>query len=106
MCIYVYKRSLILVFVIVSATKDGVLIGPKVSDLYKHLTNQSWIMSTFCFYIFHSVFIININRNCCFMTLQSEGGGYVYSYPQGLQKLMEFMKQKYNNPTIYITENG
>lgn len=40
------------------------------------------------------------------MTLQSEGGGYVYSYPQGLQKLMEFMKQKYNNPTIYITENG
>ncbi|GMN64370.1 hypothetical protein TIFTF001_033448 [Ficus carica] len=36
----------------------------------------------------------------------SEGGGYVYSYPQGLQKLMEFMKQKYNNPTIYITENG
>ncbi|PON77358.1 Glycoside hydrolase, partial [Parasponia andersonii] len=37
---------------------------------------------------------------------QSEGSGYVYSYPQGLQELLEFMKRKYHNPPIYITENG
>ncbi|XP_015879544.3 beta-glucosidase 13 [Ziziphus jujuba] len=28
------------------------------------------------------------------------------SYPLGLQRLLEFMKQKYQNPAIYITENG
>ncbi|KAF3432481.1 hypothetical protein FNV43_RR27221 [Rhamnella rubrinervis] len=28
------------------------------------------------------------------------------SYPLGLQKLLEFMKEKYQDPNIYITENG
>ncbi|KAL5543972.1 hypothetical protein UlMin_007756, partial [Ulmus minor] len=37
---------------------------------------------------------------------KADGSGYIYSYPQGLQKIMEFMKLKYRNPKIYITENG
>ncbi|XP_062116007.1 beta-glucosidase 24-like isoform X2 [Humulus lupulus] len=37
---------------------------------------------------------------------KATGNDYIYSYPQGLQKLLEFMKQKYQNITIYITENG
>ncbi|XP_048330155.2 beta-glucosidase 24 [Ziziphus jujuba] len=35
-----------------------------------------------------------------------EGSDFIYYYPQGLQKLLEFMQQKYQHPTIYITENG
>ncbi|KAL5563264.1 hypothetical protein UlMin_033011 [Ulmus minor] len=37
---------------------------------------------------------------------KAEGNEYVYIYPQGLQKVLEFVKQKYQNPPIYITENG
>ncbi|PRQ17089.1 putative beta-glucosidase [Rosa chinensis] len=37
---------------------------------------------------------------------QAEGSIYIFSYPQGLQKLLEFMKQNYQSPKIYITENG
>ncbi|KAK3225124.1 hypothetical protein Dsin_004986 [Dipteronia sinensis] len=36
----------------------------------------------------------------------AEASGYIYKYPQGLQKLLEFIKQEYQNPNIYITENG
>ncbi len=38
--------------------------------------------------------------------MQADGGGYIYIYPIGLQKLLELMKRKYQNPKIYITENG
>ncbi|KAF5743701.1 beta-glucosidase 12-like [Tripterygium wilfordii] len=31
---------------------------------------------------------------------------YIYIYPEGLQKLLEFMKYTYQDPKIYITENG
>ncbi|KAK7858663.1 furostanol glycoside 26-o-beta-glucosidase [Quercus suber] len=31
---------------------------------------------------------------------------YIYLYPIGLQKLLEFVNHKYRKPTIYITENG
>ncbi|GMY07865.1 beta-glucosidase 24-like [Fagus crenata] len=34
------------------------------------------------------------------------GSSYIYNYPQGLQKLLELMNQKYQNPKFYITENG
>eukprot|EP00257_Ricinus_communis_P019508 XP_015578519.1 beta-glucosidase 24 isoform X2 [Ricinus communis] len=37
---------------------------------------------------------------------QAEGYTDIYVYPEGLQKVLEFIKQKYQNPKIYITENG
>ncbi|KAK9273160.1 hypothetical protein L1049_017967 [Liquidambar formosana] len=31
---------------------------------------------------------------------------WLYVYPRGIQDLLLYTKRKYNNPTIYITENG
>ncbi|VAH53366.1 unnamed protein product [Triticum turgidum subsp. durum] len=31
---------------------------------------------------------------------------WLYVYPQGLHDMLLFLKEKYHNPTIYITENG
>uniref|UniRef100_A0A453C6R3 4-hydroxy-7-methoxy-3-oxo-3,4-dihydro-2H-1,4-benzoxazin-2-yl glucosidebeta-D-glucosidase n=1 Tax=Aegilops tauschii subsp. strangulata TaxID=200361 RepID=A0A453C6R3_AEGTS len=31
---------------------------------------------------------------------------WLYVYPQGLRDLLLYVKEKYGNPTIYITENG
>ncbi|KAL6297074.1 hypothetical protein ACE6H2_005216 [Prunus campanulata] len=36
----------------------------------------------------------------------AKGSFTIYSYPQGLEKLLVFMKQNYQNPKIYISENG
>ncbi|KAJ4849432.1 hypothetical protein Tsubulata_007282 [Turnera subulata] len=32
--------------------------------------------------------------------------GWLYTYPQGFQELLLYIKGKYNDPIIYITENG
>ncbi|GLT48457.1 hypothetical protein SLA2020_220800 [Shorea laevis] len=34
------------------------------------------------------------------------GSKFIYIYPKGLKKLLKFMKKHYQNPKIYITENG
>ncbi|WCJ18991.1 Beta-glucosidase 12 [Euphorbia peplus] len=34
------------------------------------------------------------------------GSVWIYVYPKGLRNLLKYTKAKYNNPTIYITENG
>lgn len=31
---------------------------------------------------------------------------WLYVYPQGIQDLLLYTKAKFNNPVIYITENG
>ncbi|KAM7258809.1 hypothetical protein ACFE04_014550 [Oxalis oulophora] len=35
-----------------------------------------------------------------------EGSFYINNYPRGLQKLLLFVRRKYESPKIYITENG
>uniref|UniRef100_A0A2N9HWS4 Beta-glucosidase n=1 Tax=Fagus sylvatica TaxID=28930 RepID=A0A2N9HWS4_FAGSY len=37
---------------------------------------------------------------------KAAGNSYIHIYPKGLQKLLQFMKLKYQSPKIYITENG
>ncbi|XP_048440049.1 beta-glucosidase 24-like [Pyrus x bretschneideri] len=37
---------------------------------------------------------------------KAEGSSFISIYPKGLQKLMDFMKENYQSPKIYITENG
>jgi len=34
------------------------------------------------------------------------GSPWLYIYPKGIEELLLYTKKKYNNPTIYITENG
>ncbi|KAF7833963.1 beta-glucosidase 24-like [Senna tora] len=37
---------------------------------------------------------------------QAEGSPFIYTYPVGLEKLLNFMKDNYDSPKIYIAENG
>ncbi|KAK3003659.1 hypothetical protein RJ639_017946, partial [Escallonia herrerae] len=34
------------------------------------------------------------------------GSNWLYVYPKGVQLLLHYIRKKYNNPIIYITENG
>ncbi|KAK9926669.1 hypothetical protein M0R45_023884 [Rubus argutus] len=46
------------------------------------------------------------NANGVSIGPHADGSIYIFSYPQGLEKLLEFMKQNYQSPKIYISENG
>ncbi|OVA13723.1 Glycoside hydrolase [Macleaya cordata] len=40
-------------------------------------------------------------------TLDSYAGGkWLYEYPKGIKELLVYIKERYNSPKIYITENG
>ena len=34
------------------------------------------------------------------------GSDWLYIYPRGIRELLLYIKRKYNNPLIFITENG
>ncbi|KAG8646358.1 beta-glucosidase 12-like isoform X1 [Manihot esculenta] len=36
----------------------------------------------------------------------SDGSIWIHSYPKGLGNIVKYTKERYNNPIIYITENG
>ena len=38
--------------------------------------------------------------------VKDEKNGNAYYYPKGIYYVMDYFKNKYNNPLIYITENG
>ncbi|KAK2968280.1 hypothetical protein RJ640_016212, partial [Escallonia rubra] len=37
---------------------------------------------------------------------EKAGSDWLYVYPQGIKETLLYIKEKYNNPIIYITENG
>jgi hypothetical protein len=45
------------------------------------------------------------NSNWKYFCLQA-GSSWLYIYPKGIEELLLYTKKTYNNPTIYITENG
>ncbi|KAG5527791.1 hypothetical protein RHGRI_028663 [Rhododendron griersonianum] len=40
------------------------------------------------------------------LTILQAGSNWLYVYPKGIQNLLLYIKNKYNSPRIYITENG
>jgi len=40
------------------------------------------------------------------MNILQAASDWLYVYPPGIQGLLEYTKEKFNNPVIYITENG
>ncbi|XP_024020497.1 beta-glucosidase 12 isoform X1 [Morus notabilis] len=45
-------------------------------------------------------------RNGVPIGTQASGSFWLYAYPQGLYDLLMYTRTKYNNPLIYVTENG
>ncbi|KAK9203291.1 hypothetical protein WN943_013545 [Citrus x changshan-huyou] len=47
-----------------------------------------------------------VERDGVLIGPEAEGSGYIYIYPKGMQQVLEYVKNNYQNPAIYITENG
>ncbi|XP_010663726.1 beta-glucosidase 24 [Vitis vinifera] len=69
--------------------------GPSVWDSFAHNFSAKFAD--------HSTGDIAINS---YERYKAEGSFFLYIYPEGLQKLLEYIKDRYQNPKIYITENG
>ncbi|KAL6294826.1 hypothetical protein ACE6H2_002968 [Prunus campanulata] len=57
-----------------------------------------------------SLDFVGINQYTTYYARSNAAGGanssWLYIVPQGMRKLMNYMKQKYSNPPVFITENG
>ncbi|KAI6675473.1 hypothetical protein NL676_003379 [Syzygium grande] len=45
-------------------------------------------------------------KNGILIGAKAEGIAWIYRYPDGLVQILDYIKRKYQNPKIYITENG
>ncbi|CAN1250351.1 Furostanol glycoside 26-O-beta-glucosidase [Linum perenne] len=75
---------------------------------YQHLTAEigvTYVTHWFIRYATDSHGITTGTRPVSF-TIQPLGSYWQYFYPEGLRVLLEYTKETYMNPVIYITENG
>ncbi|KAK7849444.1 furostanol glycoside 26-o-beta-glucosidase [Quercus suber] len=49
---------------------------------------------------------LDVDRNGKPIGARTPGSTQMYIYPQGLRDALIYMKQEYNNPKFYVTENG
>ncbi|KAF7833955.1 beta-glucosidase 24-like [Senna tora] len=70
------------------------------SNAPPHYMTDSLTCSFFFFFHFAA------EKDGILIGAHSEGSSFIYSYPVGLEKLLNFMKDEYNSPKIYISENG
>ena len=52
------------------------------------------------------VHLILIKYRIIFFNYMQIASDWLYVYPRGIRDLLLYTKEKYNNPLIYITENG
>lgn len=44
--------------------------------------------------------------NLLLLDFQTPGSTQIYVYPQGLRDALVYISKNYNNPKIFVTENG
>ena len=80
---------------------------------------QNLLATRYAIYVFNSLFMRNYFRrqtrievpNIYFIIIATSlvtqaSSIWLYIVPEGMSKLMNYIKQKYGNPTVIITENG
>ncbi|KAI5356404.1 hypothetical protein L3X38_009299 [Prunus dulcis] len=74
----------------------------------RYVKNQPASTAKAVAYRFDSLTLSNLTENIDGVSIGplAEGSIFVITHPEGLQKLLEFMKENYQNPKIIITENG
>lgn len=75
--------------------RNGILIGPQVCTRFN---------CSVCTCLFNSISSLAWKTKL-WMHLQA-GSSWLCVYPKGIRKLLLYLKNKYGNPLIYITENG
>ncbi|KAK3015482.1 hypothetical protein RJ639_005787 [Escallonia herrerae] len=84
----------------VSGELNGVPIGEKVWHICILATSEVYLTTklTFCGLISKLHTLPSIEHQA--------GSNWLYVYPKGVRLLLHYIRKKYNNPIIYITENG
>ncbi|CDP07757.1 unnamed protein product [Coffea canephora] len=73
---------------------DPLFRGAYPTEMVKYVDKDQYLLD-----------ITNSEIELCRTILQS-GAGWLYIYPKGFYKILVHIKEKYNNPLIYVTENG
>lgn len=78
-------------------------------DLFGYCRYQrcSWcgkkLLAFYVLAFFITILEAFLNEICAYIFLVVQSGNH---WPQGLHKLMNYVKNKYRSPQIYISENG